>query len=215
MRLGTYYRLALIKKLKLDEYIKSLDKWLDIGCYDGTILQAIDAREKIGIDLETKKQRNIHIIKASVECLPFKNGSIKIITAFDVLEHIKKDSQMINQMKQKLTNDGSLILTVPHNKEKIFPKLLKNWLIFHKWKHIRIGYDKNSLKKLFKGNWKLKFIYWNTDISNLSYFSLQLIWKVFQKFGRAIINKLIEIEFIRTKKYYSKPGHIVLIAKRL
>ncbi|MFX1296476.1 MAG: class I SAM-dependent methyltransferase [Promethearchaeota archaeon] len=214
LRFGSYYRYALIKKLKLDQCINSSNKWLDIGCYDGTILRFIVAQEKIGIDIETKRQKDVHIIKASGEYLPFKDNSLGVITAFDILEHIKRDFQVINQVENKLSKEGLFLLTVPHENENIFPKFLKKWLIFHKWKHVRYGYNKKILKGLFKGKWKLKFIYWNNNISNFLYFILQFIWKILPTFTKLIIHKLIKIEFIRTKRYSSNHGHIIIIARK-
>ena len=214
MRYGTYYRFAIIKKLKLDNYINRSSKWLDLGCHDGTILRAMKAQHKIGIDIETKKQQDFHIIKAVVEHLPFKEGSFNIITAFDVLEHIENDFQMINQVENKLTKNGLFIFSVPHDKEKIFPKFLNRWLVFSKWKHLRMGYNQYILKNLFKRNWKLKIIHWNTDFSNLLYFPLQFIWRTLRKFAEGIINKVIEIEFIRTRKNRSDLGHLFVIANK-
>ena len=214
MRFGTYYRIAIIKKLKLDEIISSLDSWLDIGCYGGEILQAIDSKQKVGIDLEVRKQDRLHVIKAKAEFLPFKEKVFDVITAFDVLEHIKDDAQVIEQVENRLGRNGSFIMTVPHEKEKIFPKFLKNWLIFKKWGHLRAGYNVNSLKSLFKKNWRLTFIFWNTDLSNLLYLPLQFIWRTFRRLSRAIINKLIQIEFIRTKKKCLNQGHIIAIAHK-
>lgn len=191
-----------------------MDRWLDVGCYDGTILRAFTVPEKIGLDLDIKKQRDIQLIQATGEYLPFKEKSLNIITAFDVLEHIQLDFQMINQIKNKLTKNGLFILTSPHEKEKIFPKFLNNWLIYTKWKHIRTGYTSQTLKVLFKGHWKLKIIHWNTDLSNFLYFPLQFIWKTLQRFAKVIINIVIRIEFIRTKKYFPTSGHIIVIAKK-
>ncbi len=214
MRFGTYYRYSLIKKLGLFKLISTSGNWLDIGCYDGTILKSINAQEKIGVDLEVKKELGLKIVRASVENLPFKDNIFGIITAFDVLEHIRDNSTIINQVDKKLVKGGLFLLSVPHFKERIFPKFLQNWLIFQRWKHIRIGYNQERLEQLFKDGWLLKFIYWNNDLSNLLYFPLQFIWKLARKFAKGIINKIIEIEFIRTKKYSSTRGHIVLMAKK-
>ncbi len=215
MRYGTYYRYALIKKLRLTKYIRLLDNWLDIGCYDGAILQAIDVLKKVGVDLDPIKRQNIPILKAVAEYLPFQNKVFKIITAFDVLEHIKNDRQVISQVKGKLKKGGIFIFTVPHKYEKIIPRLIKNWLIFHRWKHIRLGYTEKELVSLFSNEWKLKIVHWDTRISSLLYFPLQLIWKFSQEFAKRIINMLIQIEFIRTKKSSSHHGHLVVIARKI
>jgi len=203
----------LIKKLNLSNYIKLSDSILDIGCYDGVFLRSLEVKERIGIDLEVIKQKHIHIIKATAEHIPFKRESIRIMTAFDVLEHIGNQNQLINQITVILKKNGLFIFTIPYEKENIFPKFLKNWLNFSRWGHKRVGYNQESLKKLFKG-WTIKILYWNTDLSNLLYFPLQFLWKLFQKFTRLIINKIIEIEYIRTRKNSLPPGHLVVLARK-
>ena len=74
--------------------------------------------------------------------------------------------------------------------------------------------NQKKLEQLFKGKWKLKIIHWNSGLSNFLYFPLQFIWRTLQKLAKAIINKLIQIEFIRTKKNPAYSGHIIMIANK-
>ena len=214
MRFGTYYRYAIVKKLKLTNFIRLTDSVLDIGCYDGMFLQSLIVKERIGMDLIAIKQKNIHIIKASAEYFPFRGDSIDVMTAFDVLEHIQDQIRLIRQVNAILKRQGLFIFTVPYEKEKIFPKFLNNWLNFSRWGHKRVGYNQDSLKKLFKGDWNMKVLYWNTALSNILYFPLQLLWKLFQRFTKLIINKIIEIEYMKTKKSSLPQGHFIVIAKK-
>jgi len=214
LRFGTYYRYALIKKLKLTDYIRLTDSVLDIGCYDGTFLQSLEVEHRIGIDLEAIRQKNIHIIKACAEYFPFKRESISVMTAFDVLEHLKDHNRFIKQVSIVLKNGGVFIFTIPHKKENIFPKFLKNWLNFSRWGHKRVGYNQESLKKILKGDWNIKILYWNTAFSNLLYFPLQFLWKFLQRFTKLVINKLIEIEYMRMRKNSLPQGHLIVIAKK-
>jgi SAM-dependent methyltransferase len=214
LRFGTYYRSLLIKKLELTKLFRPTDRVLDIGCYDGAFLQFLEVKDRVGIDLEAIRQRNVHIIKAAAEYVPFNKESMSVVTAFDVLEHLKDHFQLIRQIKFVLKKGGLFILTVPHEKEEYFPKFLKNWLNFSRWGHIRIGYNQTMLETLFQKDWKIKIVYWNTDLLNLLYFPLQFSWKVFQRFTKLIINKLIEIEYLRTRKNSLPQGHLVVIAKK-
>ncbi len=215
MRLGTYYRYGILRKLALDNKISTQDSWLDIGCHDGFILESIYSKRRVGIDIEPKKRGEIEIVKASVEYLPFKDGVFQVITALDIIEHIKKDFNLIFGVERKLAKNGLFILTTPHKDARILPAVLEGWLIFKRWGHIRRGYDIKILKRLFKGPWILKFLHWNTDVLYLIYFPLQLLWRFIPKFAKEIINKVIEIEFIRTRKLSTRKGHIILIAKKL
>jgi len=214
LRFGTYYRSLLIKKLELTKLIKPTDRVLDIGCYDGTFLQSLDVKDRVGIDLDAIRQKNIHIINAAAEYIPFNEESMSAVTAFDVLEHVKNHFRLISQIKSVLKKGGLFILTTPHEKENYFPKFLKNWLNFSRWGHVRIGYTRKTLKKLFRKDWKIKIFCWNTDISNFLYFPIQFAWKLSQKVTKLIIAKLIEIEYMRTRKNSLPRGHLVIIAKK-
>lgn len=214
MRFGTYYRNLFIKKLGLTKFIRPTDRVLDIGCYDGTFLQSIDVKDRVGIDLEAIRQSHIHIINAAAEHVPFGEESMSVVTAFDVLEHIKNHYQLISQIKSVLKKGGLFILTVPHENENYFPKFLKNWLNFSRWGHVRIGYTEQTLQKLFCRHWKIKILYWNTDISNFLYFPIQFSWKLSQKVAKLIIHKLIELEYLRTRKNSLPRGHLIVIAKK-
>jgi len=215
VRLGTYYRYRILKKLGLTEIIRAIDNWLDIGCYDGFMLLSIEAKRKVGIDLAPKNQEPLDMIRATAEYLPFKAEKFKVITAFDIIEHIKEDALLIYGIARNLMKNGMLILTTPHKDARVFPRFLKNWLIYQRWGHIREGYSRKSLINLFKEEWHVTFIKWNTAVSNVLYFPLQLLWKLVPKFAKEIINKVIEIEFIRTRKSSTNHSHIILIAKKL
>lgn len=214
MRFGTYYRYALIKKLKINDHIRAKANVLDIGCYDGIFLQSLEVKERIGIDLEAIRQKNIHIIRATAEYFPFKVGLIDVMTAFDVLEHVKNPDLVMKQVTATLKTGGLFIFTIPHENENIFPRFLKNWLNFSRWGHKRVGYNRDSLKKLLKGDWNIKILYWNSALSNFLYFPLQFLWKIFQRFTKLVISRLIEIEYIRTRKNSLSQGHFIVIAKK-
>jgi 2-polyprenyl-3-methyl-5-hydroxy-6-metoxy-1,4-benzoquinol methylase len=214
LRFGTYYRSLLIKKLELTKLIRPTDRVLDIGCYDGTFLQSLDVKDRVGIDLEAIRQRNVYIVKAAAEYVPFNEESMSVITAFDVLEHVKNHSQLISQIKTVLKKGGLFILTTPHEKENYFPRGLKNWLNFSRWGHVRSGYTQKTLQKLFHKDWEVIVLCWNSGLSNLLYFPLQFSWKLSPNATKLIINPLIKIEYMRMRKNSLPRGHLVVIAKK-
>lgn len=70
MRLGTYYRYLVSRKLNLP---LSGNGILDIGCYDGYLLSHIAAAEKFGIDVEVlKKYPDIQYIEGDFMEYDFK-----------------------------------------------------------------------------------------------------------------------------------------------
>ncbi|TFF89813.1 MAG: SAM-dependent methyltransferase, partial [Promethearchaeota archaeon] len=58
--------------------------------------------------------RLYHPVTADLTHLPFRNQSFDLISALDVLEHIKNDEKAISEMSRILKLGGIVVLTVPH-----------------------------------------------------------------------------------------------------
>ncbi len=99
---------------------------LEIGCGTGFVISAIsklfpDAKILGGEYLEEgliyaqKRVPKIEFIQMDARCIPFE-AELDIIGAFDVLEHIKEDENVLEQIFKALKPDGLLFLTVPQHK---------------------------------------------------------------------------------------------------
>jgi len=94
---------------------------LDIGCGVGSNLPILESHglNALGLDgslyaLNLASRRfKIALINGDLNQLPIRPGSIGLIIATDVLEHLENDSKGIGQMYQALMEGGVLILTVP------------------------------------------------------------------------------------------------------
>ena len=100
-----------------------------------------------------KKKFNRNGIKIIKKC--FSKKKYDLILAADVIEHIKNDKKIINNLSKILKKNGLIIVTVPAY-QFLFSK--KDQAL----KHFR-RYNLNSLKKLFSSDFKtLKISYYNS-----------------------------------------------------
>lgn len=130
------------------EKSKNKLKILEIGAGAGNILaQFKDKAEVIALDpddsaIEYCKKRGItKTIKKTLETYKPKPGSIDIVIAADVIEHIKDDKKAVKKIWEMLKKDGLLIVHVPADQS-----------LFSYWDeqlgHYR-RYSKKQLQKLF------------------------------------------------------------------
>lgn len=115
---------------------------VDVGCFIGEKLWQIDHHHKylgIGVDialpsLRAAKQIDIYghrFIAADLERLPFKNSSVDVIMAFDVIEHLSHSGKGFSEITRVLKPGGLVLLHTPIKdnrwsmfwwKQQLFPK---------------------------------------------------------------------------------------------
>jgi SAM-dependent methyltransferase len=95
---------------------------LDLGCADGALLVVAlkhGAESAIGVELNIeavemgRAQYNLEIVQASAEELPFESASFEVVTAFDVLEHVRRPAQMFREIHRVLAPGGILLGACP------------------------------------------------------------------------------------------------------
>lgn len=94
-------------------------KILDVGCGTGINLTYLKAITDfvIGIDLSKeaiefcKLRGHKKLSQANVLSLPFKDNSVEIVLALDILEHIENDELAIREFKRVLKSEGKLLIT--------------------------------------------------------------------------------------------------------
>lgn len=82
--------------------------------------------EYIGIDVLPQKKleqyrwaitqctgKPINVIRASVEKLPFKDDSFDCSISLDVLEHLEKSKEAINEIIRVTKHDGTIVVSLP------------------------------------------------------------------------------------------------------
>ena len=145
------YQVSLIKEF-LDGSL------LEVGAGKGGLAaKYIDLLDKITLIEPDKKLFNFLKKKFKKEKILIKNSSIKnikkkfdVIIYFDVLEHIKKDSQEIKLASKKLNENGYLIFSVPAFQifYSDFDKLVGHFKRYHK--NDFLEFSKKSNLKIIK-----------------------------------------------------------------
>lgn len=133
----TTQRLMELKRLKVLDRLKRLNgKYLDAGCGPINIIQQLETIGEyeltVGIDCNSKmiqrckQQGGGHpLILSDIQKMPFNAETFDVVTALDVIEHLKKPSLAIKKIHRVLRPGGVLIVTTPNWPDKIFMPLRK------------------------------------------------------------------------------------------
>lgn len=107
----------VLKKIK----IKSDNEILDVGCGSGLLFSFLESTVEmiVGIDIsirllkevKRKNKKNIHLILADADFLPFKNKKFDIIFAFTILQNMPIPVNTLKEIKSKAKDEGKIIVT--------------------------------------------------------------------------------------------------------
>jgi len=110
----------------MQTYFPKAQNMLEIGCGTGFVLSGL--REKFphlalagseifteGLAFAAERLRPMSLYQIDARKIPFRD-EFDVIGAFDVLEHIEEDEQVLLQMRQAVTESrGGIMLTVPQH----------------------------------------------------------------------------------------------------
>ncbi len=98
---------------------------LDIGCGTGyglaELARAHDAA--VGIDVSAEaaayartnySAANVRFVQASASALPFVSASFRLITAFEVIEHLEDWPRLVSEARRVLAPDGLFLVSTPN-----------------------------------------------------------------------------------------------------
>jgi SAM-dependent methyltransferase len=93
---------------------------LDVGCGTGATLRTLsEFGEVVGMDSSqealrfSRRRGSFGLARARAEALPAPSGSVDVITALDLLEHIPDDAAAVRELARALRPGGVLLVTVP------------------------------------------------------------------------------------------------------
>jgi ubiquinone/menaquinone biosynthesis C-methylase UbiE len=112
------YRAAL-ESLKISRH----SRVLDVGCGTGLLFShvAAEAQNVVGVDISgkllrqakkhTRDFRNVHLVQADADHLPFRNACFNIVFAFTVLQNMPKPFETLSEMKRIAESGASIVVT--------------------------------------------------------------------------------------------------------
>lgn len=209
IRIGTIYRVELIKHFRLTEFIGPV---LDVGCHDNTNLSEIKAPIKIGIDLERgDKIDGINFVQADAKFLPFKSNCFEQIFMMDVIEHIEDERDLSASLFRVLKPSGNIFLTTPSKAILLNPWFLTKY-ISEKWGHYyRLGYTEDELSELFSDEFNLLIDTWNAQWWRFFYLFLRSTIEIFPKFGISLVKRIFALDARQTEGVH---GYLTLKGKK-
>ncbi len=161
------HKIFWLDKIRTVLKFKKSGKLLDVGCAFGYFVKFMKENgfDVYGIDVseyaisrckEIKSCRNNFFVHNLKNKLPFKKNYFDVITAFDVIEHIKEYKTAVKNLVEVLNKNGILIISTPL-KEKNKPKSILNFILNDKDKtHISL-LTENEIGNLLTKN-KLKIL---------------------------------------------------------
>ena len=120
----------LTRKRLIMQMIEELDlfnsKVLDIGCGVGDLLSTLLAKRITcrGIDLSIfalraarLRMKDSELIQADARFLPYRSSCFSVVLCSEVLEHIGRDDQAVEEIHRVLERNGVAIVTVPQGEQ--------------------------------------------------------------------------------------------------
>ncbi|HEY8188721.1 MAG TPA: class I SAM-dependent methyltransferase [Pyrinomonadaceae bacterium] len=106
-------------------YFPEAQNFLEIGCGTGFVLSGIrEAFPELilsgseifseGLNFAAERLPGVELFQMDARRIPFQE-EFDVIGAFDVLEHVKEDEEVLSQMYQATRKRGGILITVPHH----------------------------------------------------------------------------------------------------
>jgi ubiquinone/menaquinone biosynthesis C-methylase UbiE len=145
-----------VKLAYLKKYLKGTSI-LDLGAgqchYTKWISQQWPKYSIVAIDqLNIPKQTTFNYVKHNLEKpLPFESNTFSTIIAFDIIEHISNENNLLQELQRISIENGILIGSVPHDDDGFLPQY--NLTFYHRTDltHKRY-YTTDTLKKTLENN---------------------------------------------------------------
>lgn len=221
----TYARSLVVKK--------TCQSWprpnllIDAGCGNCFFLTQVEAKHKIGVDLNMARfalpDDKTQGIKCDIRFMPFKETTVDCVMSLEAIEHVKEDESVIAESYRILKNGGFLLLTTPTENEYLPIPLRKlpgldTAKLHRQWGHVRPGYNRNQLANLVEQH-HFQIISYRTCVRRLTrvletliYLPLQYVYN-YGKSGEdiykpkqkgalvSIVENALDLFFLRTLAY--------------
>ncbi len=215
----------------LRRYFPQMRSFLEIGCGTGFVLAAVSrafSQTQLagaeyyaeGLSFAQKRVPQADFYQLDARAMPFE-AEFDVIGAFDVIEHIKEDEQVLTGMYRAVKPGGGLALTVPQHHFL--------WSVADQYKHHERRYERAELvEKVTRAGFKVAY---TTSFVSLL-LPMMLLSRLRQSRAKEIpdrmtelkINRLtnsvlnsvmrVETAFIQNRLRFPAGGSLLLIARK-
>lgn len=123
---------------------------LDVGCGDGSFLEALGVPGSTGMDLSVAalravRARGFAAVRGTLDACPLRPASFSLVTAFHFLEHVHPIEPVLAAMRQLLRPGGEIVVQVP-NADSLQARLLGGcWAGYDVPRHL-VNYSARTLR---------------------------------------------------------------------
>lgn len=106
---------GVINSDKFASYVRPTDTVLDFGCASGSLLLALDAAERIGIEVNpvTRAEAKRAGVQAHESLSSVRDDSIDVAISNHALEHVLNPYDALVELRRVLRSTGWLVICVP------------------------------------------------------------------------------------------------------
>lgn len=216
----------------LRRYFSGAAKMLEVGCGTGFVLRGIRRAfphlELSGSDMYAeglayaqKRVPGARLFQMDARRMPFKE-EFDAIGAFDVIEHIQEDEEILSQMFQSVKKGGGILLTVPQHR---YLWSAVDDYSFHKRRYARAELSDKVAHAGFRVVFATSFLFFLLPFLALSRLMQRSQAKSFDplkeyKTGRfldAVMEKILNAErsFIERGVSFPAGSSLLLVAKKI
>lgn len=139
---------GIVQEQRADGRWKGL---LDVGCGDGSVLEAFDCQPCVGFDsaedaVHFVSARGFTAVRGVPDAMPFAPASFSLVTMFHFLEHVRPAAPHLESARRLLSPGGELVVQVPNSGSWGAALLGRHWAGFDPPRHL-INYEPRSLRQ--------------------------------------------------------------------
>lgn len=127
------------------ERYRSLNRWLDIGCGTGTLLQAVANGRWEGIGTEVApavvhavRDTGLDVVLGEAGELDFPIASFDVVSLVEVIEHVPRPELLLADAARLLRPGGALYVTTPHARSLSARLLRTRWSVIAPPDHLQL-----------------------------------------------------------------------------
>lgn len=127
------------------ERYRETNRWLDVGCGAGTMLEAASAggwdatgTEIAASAVEPLRERGLDVLLGELAELDLAPASFDVVSVLEVVEHLANPGELLRQAAVLLRPGGAIYLTTPHGRGVSARRLGSSWTVVAPPEHLQL-----------------------------------------------------------------------------